>query len=630
MYQCVTEFMEKLDEIKDEFMEEYGCAEYSAPRGEVSEGRVEADRIQCLKLLTDIFEEKGWSEEFVTAFGVYCNFYILTGMYQVFGEEDSFGLEVLYEKMEEQEDKEYLEYIRRGIYEQEYEAFLEATEIYGYSLPWLYRYIITYKALILYDKEDLNEEENREIFMELFRHLQMYLKEIDAQLKEYTYPEEVPLEEVENINKTDYLPCIKVIEYTRESVRCMKSDLQEMAEISGQKSCENFQDIWKGWIRLFSAVEKVEIENPVAKIYDTPEWEKYAHYYFFLNSFFERLKHMKVSREYDYMNYERDSSLFERKFFLMLPLQISPKGAEMFSYARELQLWVEREKLMEKNRRMVEDYSHSVENIIKPFLINEVAELLRQDEKYHDLYRKLIQAYNSEVTTRNECRLLKMAHDFTLGKGAIRESISRCKEKGEGKEQATVTLEELFCQAAEQVIREVLEDDRSRMEFVRKKLAKEGYDIQELEEACWQREQNRKAGGWTDRRPSFLNMEFRVAEELKNLRLQKEEMGTTFLYTRLVELLVNAFTYGAFGNEDVFSMSLTLKVKEMGKQYIVLEEINTIGDREYCSGKNGLESMNEMLRRINSYNPERENFVETQEAEGIFHTKVYFDAELYM
>ena len=38
----------------------------------------------------------------------------------------------------------------------------------------------------------------------------------------------------------------------------------------------------------------------------------------------------------------------------------------------------------------------------------------------------------------------------------------------------------------------------------------------------------------------------------------------------------------------------------------------------------------EMLERINSYDPERSRFVEWEETDGRFHARVYLEAELYL
>ena len=96
MYQCVEKYTERLEALRKERFEAYGCVEYCGIQ-RVPDDRVRADRDQAAAGLLDIFREFSWSDEFVTAFGVFCNFHVLTGMYQCLGEdEEAFGLTGLY------------------------------------------------------------------------------------------------------------------------------------------------------------------------------------------------------------------------------------------------------------------------------------------------------------------------------------------------------------------------------------------------------------------------------------------------------------------------------------------------------------------------------------------------------
>ena len=103
MYQCVEKYTERLEALRKERFEAYGCVEYCGIQ-RVPDDRVRADRDQAAAGLLDIFREFSWSDEFVTAFGVFCNFHVLTGMYQCLGEdEEAFGLTGLYRMLEDEE-----------------------------------------------------------------------------------------------------------------------------------------------------------------------------------------------------------------------------------------------------------------------------------------------------------------------------------------------------------------------------------------------------------------------------------------------------------------------------------------------------------------------------------------------
>ena len=82
MYQCVEKYTERLEALRKERFEAYGCVEYCGIQ-RVPDDRVRADRDQAAAGLLDIFREFSWSDEFVTAFGVFCNFHVLTDIYDL-------------------------------------------------------------------------------------------------------------------------------------------------------------------------------------------------------------------------------------------------------------------------------------------------------------------------------------------------------------------------------------------------------------------------------------------------------------------------------------------------------------------------------------------------------------------
>ena len=81
MYKVVAEYIEKLEDMRKETFDKYSWAEYHNIAGNFPTKTVENDRNKATALLGDIFRQFSWSDEFVTAFGVFCNFYILTGMH---------------------------------------------------------------------------------------------------------------------------------------------------------------------------------------------------------------------------------------------------------------------------------------------------------------------------------------------------------------------------------------------------------------------------------------------------------------------------------------------------------------------------------------------------------------------
>lgn len=77
----------------------------------------------------------------------------------------------------------------------------------------------------------------------------------------------------------------------------------------------------------------------------------------------------------------RNGTLIERREFLNLPVNLSERQYRSLAMAKQVKLNAEKDSMIRQNNKMVEDYSHSVENIMKPALIAEVAHCLREDEK---------------------------------------------------------------------------------------------------------------------------------------------------------------------------------------------------------------------------------------------------------
>ena len=149
-----------------------------------------------------------------------------------------------------------------------------------------------------------------------------------------------------------------------------------------------------------------------------------------------------------------------------------------------------------------------------------------------------------------------------------------------------------------------------------------------MDNCLWEAEQDkgRIFAFWKD----FFQMECSVDDALKDHYFWEEAVGTTFLFTRMVELLTNMFTYSEYGSGKKMTFSVKMEENEGKRSYLVFETGNIIGDQGYASGKNGLVSMEEMLNRINGYDPDREVFVENWEEGDFFHVKVYIEAGLYI
>lgn len=158
MYKIVEDYIDKLNELaKKARNANKGFLESCDKKEKVKV------RDSALELLNDIFSQYEWSEEFVTAFAVYCNFFILHGLH--IEPAVDFGLEKVYDANEmDAEDRQYLEYIRFGIFEQNIDHFWNAyhMSLYNFDILKVYVYVLSFLELCSKDKDDFEIDEGKD------------------------------------------------------------------------------------------------------------------------------------------------------------------------------------------------------------------------------------------------------------------------------------------------------------------------------------------------------------------------------------------------------------------------------------------------------------------------------------
>lgn len=611
MYHVVEDYIDQLNELAEEKGDDF----FQYCNKKVC---IEARTI-ALEKLNEIYTDNGWSEEFVTAFAVYCNFFILQGLHLKL--KNDFGLEVIYDENQmDEEDRQYLEYIREGIFEQDLICFSNALEmeLYYFDIPKLYIYLLSFLEICLATKQDFQAGKSREDILYALLTMELMEREITGDLRELLEPQNLTVEQEKNKN-ADYsilLPEIIISDLPRHLLLAAISDLESLSDLSGKK-IESFEDIIKG----FSNIVKND------------DSDKMKSYFIFANEFVKRtISAKKIGDQDEYsgkFTELRDDAPICRKAFLNLPVTVSEKQYRNLELARQLKLNDEKEKLIRQNDKMVEDFSHSIENVIKPSLIAEIANYLRENEKNRDLYHKVMHIYFNEVITQNECRLLKMVHNVSVSKGAIRENISRAKQKNSTNK---ISMEKTIYKAINQISLQLSENaQKARFMFILKKMSQAGIDSIQIDRKLW--DSSKEIDALYKMYHNKLNFTIELSEELKELELNEEELGTSFLYTRIVEILSNALTYGEYGSNKKFYLKIYTENTEEETNYIIVEMINRIGDRSFSAHRdgNGLKATEAMLERINFDNPEIESFVSTTETEdGLFMTKMYIDADLYL
>ena len=610
MYHVVQDYMDQLNELVEENDEDF-----FEPRN-----KKECIKIRAIALekLNEIYAENGWSEEFITAFAVYCNFFILRGLHLKL--RNDFGLEVIYDKNQmDEEDRQYLEFIREGIFEQDLICFSNALkmELYNFDIPKLYIYLLSFLKICSATEQDFQTDAGKEYIFKTLLTMKLSKEQITGELRELLEPQSLTIEEEKSKN-SDYsilLPEIIISSPLRKLSLAAISDLEKLSDLSGKK-IKSFENIIEG----FSNVMKSGDSN------------KIMYYLIFANEFVKRT--ISAEEIWDKVEYTGKDTKFRnkapiyRRVFLNIPINVSEKQYRNLELAKQIKLNAEKEKLIRQNEKMVEDFSHSIENVIKPSLIAEIANYLRENEKNRDLYHKIMYIYFNELITQNECRLLKMVHNLSVTKGAIRYNISKAKQKNIANK---ISLEKIIYKAINQISLQLSENaQKARFMFILEKMSQTGIDSRQIDSKLW--DSSVETDALYRMYHDKFNFTVEISEELKELELNEEELGTSFLYTRIVEILSNALTYGDYGNNKKFYLKIyTENIEEAN--YINVEMINKIGDRRFSDHRegNGLKATEAMLERINFENPEIESFVSTAETvDGFFMTKMYIDADLYL
>ena len=131
----------------------------------------ESHRDKMIKILNQFYKENYQSsdgiDDFVTLFGVYCNYYILCGLHIILKEDEyDFGMSKIFENISNNSLKEYLSLIRSAICTQDTALFEKAVEKNkNYSLAHFYLFL---KSLRKYWNQS-NYAEQEEALLKHYR-----------------------------------------------------------------------------------------------------------------------------------------------------------------------------------------------------------------------------------------------------------------------------------------------------------------------------------------------------------------------------------------------------------------------------------------------------------------------------
>ncbi|GLC31793.1 hypothetical protein [Clostridium omnivorum] len=279
------------------------------------------------------------------------------------------------------------------------------------------------------------------------------------------------------------------------------------------------------------------------------------------------------------------------------------------------------QRVINKNNKMVDDFSHIWTNIIKPNAIYKVAEALAQHEEFRDYYVTLMQVYNDEIMMQNECEILKLSHS------ANPIQLQAYLRKGISKSSTAVGLPYFIDYAFKRVLLRVFFDNSSRCQWIRNSFSSSGLDTHELMASFEKQvlQGNTEVFHWFTSKA--FEVSFSIDESLSPITIDPTSGCASFLIGRFMELFFNALTYGKKGSASYINLVLTTNTVD-ALDYISIEVLNPVEDRNIFTGgnKKGLEAMDEFMRMLNGN--KKLKSVQASIFEDIYSIKVLLDKGL--
>jgi hypothetical protein len=279
------------------------------------------------------------------------------------------------------------------------------------------------------------------------------------------------------------------------------------------------------------------------------------------------------------------------------------------------------QRVINKNNKMVDDFSHIWTNIIKPNAIYKVAEALAQHDEFRDYYVTLMQVYNDEIMMQNECEILKLSHS------ANKVQLQAYLRKGISSSDTAVGLPYFIDYAFKRVLLRAFFDSSSRCQWIRNSFSLSGIDTDELIASF---ETQVLQGGaeifqWFSSK--VFPVSFHMDESLSSITIDPTSGCASFLIGRFMELFFNALTYGKKSRDSYIKLvlaSTTVGVMD----YLSIEALNPIEEKHSFTGGNskGLEAMEEFLSMLNDN--KKLQSIQRNTSEGIYSIKVLLDKGL--
>ncbi|MEF3075701.1 SEL1-like repeat protein [Methylobacter sp. Wu1] len=302
------------------------------------------------------------------------------------------------------------------------------------------------------------------------------------------------------------------------------------------------------------------------------------------------------------------------------------------SIEQEEKITEQKQELEDANHRMqrlVEQFTHSLGNVIFPDTIYQVAERLKNNPECRKDVLLLHEAYHSEVTIKLQGELLRQRYANTSAE-SFRQLIRRCRRTPDAAE-STKSIEDILNYAASRVTARFLNQHYAGLNSIRDKiLSKKNASLNALKQKFEDDILLIKSLSPIE----WINQNLRpiqiteISPLWRKVFILSESYAEALLFGYFSEILFNAFKYADHDKDEFLTLVFDEKTIN-DKTYLSCSWKNSVKDKSPTilgTGK-GLDAIQEDLKQLNgTENPEESLLVSQQETQ--FQVTLFFKKDL--
>lgn len=287
------------------------------------------------------------------------------------------------------------------------------------------------------------------------------------------------------------------------------------------------------------------------------------------------------------------------------------------------------EEINHRMQKLVEQFTHTLGNVIFPDTIYQVAERLKNNPACRKDVLLLNEAYHAEVTIKLQSELLRQRYANTNPE-KFRQLIRACRRPSDNVDNVK-SIADVFDYAVSRVIARFLNQHNASLASIRDNiLSQKGVRLNALRQHFEDDILLNRTLGPVEWMNQNLRP-FKVVELSplwKKVRIISESHVEALLFGYFSEVLFNAFKYADHGADQFITVYFDEAVIG-GKTYLTCSWCNPLGDKtlNYLGSGKGLDAILEDLKQLNDTDSEANSMLVTQDNEQ-FQVTMFFQKDL--